>query len=163
MTQDLEQVRQAIYRYARGVDRMDAALIGDAFWPDARITMGAVYAGPPSGFVDVALGFMGMFAATRHDVANISMTAQGDSVGYEAYVRAWHWQRDKACELFVLGRYIGRAERREGVWRIADHGELLDWGEERPVSAEWFEANAELEKGQRTLADGSYLWLAAKD
>jgi hypothetical protein len=158
---DAEGVRQAIYRYARGIDRLDAALIRDAFWPDARITMGAIYDGGPEGFVAVAIGFMGMFSATRHDVANIMLAAEADSIGYEAYVRAWHLNEGAGTELEVLGRYIGRAEQRGGEWRIAEHGELLDWGAERVVDASWFTANGELEKGQRNRDDGSYRWLPA--
>jgi hypothetical protein len=160
MTQDAEGVRQAIYRYARGVDRLDAALIRNAFWPDATVTLGAIYSGGPDGFVEVAMGFMGSFAATRHDVGNIVMAPDGDSIGYEAYVRTWHWQAEHGRELEVLGRYVGRAERRGGEWRLAEHGELMDWGAERPVDASWFAANGELEKGRRSREDGSYRWLA---
>jgi hypothetical protein len=160
---DAEGVRQAIYRYARGVDRLDAELIVGAFWPDARVTLGSIYDGDPDGFVAVAVGFMGMFAATRHDVGNIVLTQSDDSMGYEAYVRAWHWQQAAGTELEVLGRYIGRAEKRSGEWRLAEHGELMDWGAERPANAEWFVANCELEKGQRGRADGSYKWLPAQD
>lgn len=164
MTADeAEGVRQAIYRYARGLDRLDAELIAGAFWPDARIAMGAIYEGPPEGFVAVATGFMGMFAATRHDVANIALDGEGESIGYEAYVRAWHWLEAEGRELEVLGRYIGRAERRGGEWRLAEHGELIDWGAERAVDAGWFTGNAELEKGQRSRADGSYRWLPARN
>ncbi len=160
-TRDSEAVRQAIYRYARAVDRLDPQLLRDAFWPDARISLGTIYSGGPDGFADVAMGFMGMFAATRHDVSNILLAPDGKSIGYEAYVRTWHWQKDRGAELVVLGRYVGRAERREGEWRIAEHGELMDWGEERAVDSAWFESNAELEKGIRSLADGSYRWLAS--
>jgi len=159
---DAEGVRQAIYRYARGVDRLDADLIQGSFWLDARITMGVIYSGGPDGFIEVAMGFMGMFAATRHDVGNIVLAPDGDSIGYEAYVRAWHWQSDADAELEVLGRYVGRAERRGGEWRLAEHGELIDWGAQRPVDASWFAGNAELEKGQRSREDGSYRWLAAR-
>jgi hypothetical protein len=157
-----EAVRQAIYTYCRGVDRLDPELIAAAFWPDATITLGSIYAGPPPGFVDVAMGFMGMFAATRHDVGNISLRRDGDAIGYEAYVRTWHWIEAAGKELVVLGRYIGRATARDGEWRIAEHGELMDWGEERAVDAGWFAANAELEKGRRDRGDASYRWLGSQ-
>lgn len=159
---DAEAVRQAIYRYARGVDRLDADLIRGAFWSDARVMLGTIYDGAPEGFVAVAMGFMGMFAATRHDVGNILLAENGDTMGYEAYVRTWHWHKDAGTELEVLGRYIGRAEKRGGEWRLAEHGELMDWGAERPTDDGWFAANGELEKGQRSRADGSYKWLAAQ-
>lgn len=157
-----EAVRQAIYRYARGVDRLDAGLVGDAFWPDAEIGLGSIYRGGRDGFVAVAMDFMGMFAATRHDVANILLAPDGGGMGYEAYVRTWHRFRDRPAELVVLGRYIGRAEARDGEWRIAAHSELMDWGEERAVEAGWFEGNTELEKGRRAPDDGSYRWVASR-
>ncbi|AOL22613.1 SnoaL-like domain-containing protein [Erythrobacter litoralis] len=159
MTLAQESVRQALYRYARGADRLDPDLIRGAFWPDARVTLGTIYDGNTAGFVEVAIGFMSMFAATRHDIGNMLMADDGDSIGYEAYVRAWHWQADKGTELEVMGRYIGRAEQRGGEWRLAEHGELMDWGAERPVDDSWFKGNAELEKGERSRADGSYRWL----
>jgi hypothetical protein len=162
MNCDAEGVRQAIYRYARGVDRLDATLIAGAFWPDARVTLGTIYSGGPEGFVSVAMDFMGMFAATRHDVGNIVLAQDGDSMGYEAYVRTWHWQEAAGTELEVLGRYVGRAEKRAGEWRLAEHGELMDWGAERAADASWFRGNGELEKGQRSRADGSYVWLPAQ-
>lgn len=154
-------IAQAIYTYCRGVDRLDGELIAAAFWPDATITLGSIYSGPPAGFVGVALGFMGMFAATRHDVGNITLVGGDSAIGYEAYVRTWHWIEAAGKELVVLGRYIGRATCRDGEWRIAEHGELMDWGEERAVDAGWFAANAELEKGRRDRSDASYRWLAA--
>lgn len=156
-----EAVRQALFSYARGVDRLDDDLIAAAFWPDARITLGRIYSADVAGFVRVALDFMGMFAATRHDIGNVVLARQGESaMGYEACVRTWHWQRERGQELLVLGRYIGRAEAREGSWRIAAHDELMDWGVERPVDAGWFEGNGELEKGRRDRTDGSYRWLS---
>lgn len=158
---DEEAVRQALFAYARSVDRLDAALLESAFWPDAHIVLGSIYAGGPAGFVAVAMQFMGIFAATRHDIANISLAPRGDAMGYEAYVRTWHWRAHKGTELVVLGRYIGTAERRDGAWRLARHGELMDWGEERAVDSTWFAANTELEKGLRSPLDGSYRSLAS--
>lgn len=155
-----EAVRQALYAYARGVDRRDRALILAAFAPDALITLGSIYSGGPEGFADVAMAFMGMFETTRHDIANVRLVAHDDgSVGYEAYVRTWHLLADAPRELTVLGRYIGKARAGAAGWRIVEHGELMDWGEERGVAAGWFAGNAELEKGRRDTGDGSYAFV----
>lgn len=155
-----EAVRQALFTYARGVDRRDRALIVAAFADDAQISLGSIYSGGREGFADVAMGFMGMFAATRHDIANVRLVAHGDgSIGYEAYVRTWHLMADGGRELVVLGRYIGRARATAAGWQLAEHGELMDWGAERAVDASWFAGNAELEKGQRGPGDGSYAFV----
>lgn len=159
MSEAFEAVRQALYSYCRGVDRLDRDAIAAAFWPDAVITLGTIYTGPPPGFVDTAIAFMEMFTSVRHEVGNFAMVGDDDAIGYEAYVRTWHWIAPRAVELTVLGRYIGRARCRDGVWRIAEHSELMDWGEERPVDAGWFIGNGELEKGRRDRRDGSYRYL----
>jgi hypothetical protein len=152
-----EAVRQALFTYARGVDRRDRALIIAAFAVDAHISLGSIYSGGPEGFADVAMGFMGMFAATRHDIANVRLVRRDDgAIGYEAYVRTWHLVADSTRELVVLGRYIGVARHGPHGWQLAEHGELMDWGEERAVDAGWFTANAELEKGRRDTGDASY-------
>jgi hypothetical protein len=159
MSFDIEGARQALFTYCRGVDRLDPELVRAAFWPEAEIALGSIYSGGPEGFVEVAMGFMGMFAATRHDLGNLLVSADG---GYEGYVRTWHWLTDPDRELLVLGRYLGRAETRGEETRIIAHGELMDWGEERPVDAGWFGANSELEKGRRDRADVSYRWIASR-
>lgn len=153
---------QLVYGYARALDRLDAALLADAFHPDAQIDMGGIYAGGPTGFVEVAMGFMGQFAATRHDVANVLVAPDGaDAATLEAYVTAWHRLDAPARTLTVLGRYLARVERRDGRWRIARWSEIIDWGEERPANAAWFDAPGPLAKGRRDRDDPSYAWLPA--
>jgi len=155
-----EAVRHAIATYARGVDRCDAGLIVSAFWPDAEISLGSIYTGQTAGFVDVAMSFMSMFAATRHDIGQSYLTArENGSVGYETYVQTWHWQKQDGKQLVVLGRYLGHASQRGTQWRLAAHSEVLDWGETRTVDASWFLGNNEMGKGLRSPEDESYGWL----
>lgn len=155
----MEAARQAVYRYCRAVDRLDPELLRSAFHADAEIDLGAIYAGGLDGFVDVAMGFMGAMAATRHDVTNIIVLGRGrDQIALESYVRTWHWiaAPDGDRELVVHGRYLDRMECRDGVWASAWHSELMDWGNERATDASWFKTNNELEKGRRDRKDGSY-------
>lgn len=157
-----DAARAALLAYARGIDRLDEAALRDAFWPDAAIDMGAIYAGALDGFVPVALGFMGTFAATRHEVSNILLTGAGaGALAYEAYVRAWHLMEGEPAELEVLGRYVGRVEARAKSWRIAAHAEVIDWGAQRAVDPAWFEAMRDLPRGRRDADDASYRWLSA--
>lgn len=151
--------RQLFYTYARATDRLDRALLRTVFHDDAVIELGSIYKGGPDGFLDVAVGFMGSMAATRHDVANVLVRPDGpDGAAIEAYVTAWHRidTPDGTRVLTVLGRYISRAERRGGRWALVQHAELMDWGEDRAADAGWFEGNAELPKGRRDRDDGSY-------
>lgn len=151
-------------RYARAADRLDRALLADLFTPDAHIDMGAIFAGGPEAFADVVIGFMGSMAATRHELSTINAVSHGpDAAAYEAYVRAWHridTPEGATRELVVLGRYIGRLARTAQGWRIAQHAEIIDWGDDRPADLAWFDGNTELPKGARDRTDRSYDVLA---
>lgn len=161
MSDELE-VQRLILTYARAADRLDGPLCRSVFADDADIRLGRVYQGGPDGFVEVMLGFMGQMAATRHQVSNMLVAfAAPDRAALEAQVTAWHRIETPAGTrvLEVFGRYLTRAEKREGAWRITAHAELIDWGEERAADAGWYEADAEMEKGRRDRDDASYSYL----
>lgn len=151
-------IPQLICRYCRALDRLDAALLDTVFTADADLDFGAIYRGPPAGFVAVMLGFMGSMAATRHEVGNILIAADGDRAGVESYVTAWHRLEgtDGTQELIVRARYLSTAALTGGAWRLVAHSEVLDWGAVTPASAAWFDGNAELPKGTRDRSDASY-------
>lgn len=153
------EVATLIHRYARAIDRLDAALFATLFWPDAAIDMGAIHTGGPDAFAGIALGFMRTFAATRHEVTNVLVLDETpDTARAEAYVRAWHRiDADGGTrELVVLGRYLVTAARRDGAWRLSAFSEVLDWGEERAADPSWADAPGPLPRGARDTTDPSY-------
>lgn len=158
MTDPHLAIPQLIYRYCRALDRLEPALLDRVFAPDAAIDMGAIYSGPPAGFVPVMLGFMGSMHSTRHEIGNILIDVDGDRAGVEAYVTAWHRiEGDGGTqELVVRARYLCTAAVVGGEWRLIAHSEVVDWGALTPASAAWFEDNAELPKGSRDARDASY-------
>lgn len=158
------EIQQAIYRYCRALDRLDAQLLTSAFHPEAHIDLGAIYRGGVSGFVPVAMAFMGEMLVTRHDVSNIMIESLEDGYGCEAYVQAWHRlvTPEGEQELLVMPRYLCRFARHEGAWRIIHHAEVVDWGRLGPTSAAWYESNTELPKGVRNRADSSYRILGSQ-
>lgn len=156
------QARRLIFTYSRAVDRLDRDLLRSIFHGDAHIELGAIYQGGPDGFLDVAMGFMGSMAATRHDVGNVLILSHGpDFATVEAYVQAWHRidTPEGTRELTVYGRYLSRIEARGGDWRLAVHSEVIDWGRDVASDATWFEGNGEMPKGRRDRGDASYALL----
>ncbi len=151
-------IPQLIYRYCRALDRLAPALLDEVFAPDADIDLGAIFRGPPAGFVPVMLGFMGSMAATRHEVGNVVIEVDGDRAGVESYVTAWHRidAPEGTKELIVRARYLSIAARTGAGWRLVAHGEVVDWGALTPASPAWFDDNAELPKGRRDRADASW-------
>jgi hypothetical protein len=146
-------VSELVYRYCRGLDRLDPELLRSCFQDDAEIDMGAIYRGGPDGFVEVAVRFMGGMAATRHLVGNVLRV--GD--GYESYVDAWHLiQRDGSWrELVVRGRYLQRVESRGGNWAFSYHSEVVDYGNEQASDRSWFDGSIGMPRGARGPEDSS--------
>ena len=148
-------IPQLLYRYARALDRLEPALLDAVFTTDADIDMGAIYRGPPAGFVGVMAGFMGSMRSTRHEIGNILIESDGDRAGVEAYITAWHRLAGEQ-ELIVRARYLATAARTPSGWRLVAWREVIDWGAVTPTSAAWFDGNAELPKGARDRTDASY-------
>ena len=72
---DREMIRDCLYRYCRGIDRVDEALLRSAYWPDGTDTHGA-YRGSASGFVDWAMEALpkierGIHQFNRIDICNV--------------------------------------------------------------------------------------------
>lgn len=151
--------RRLIYCYSRAVDRLDRDLLATIFHADAHVELGEIYKGGPDGFLDVAMGFMGSMAMTRHDVGNVLILSHGAAhADVEAYVQAWHRiaTAEGTRELTVYGRYLTRIEARGDDWRIARHSEVIDWGRDVVADPAWFDGNSEMPKGRRDRNDGSY-------
>ena len=148
-----ELVRELVYRYCRALDRLDAALLRACFHADAQIDMGAIYRGPATGFVDVAMTFMRRMAITRHVVGNILCVGNG----YESYVDAWHLIEDDRGprELLVRARYLQRVAQQNGYWAFSYHSEVIDFGAEQPADRSWFDAQRGLPRGSRGPEDAS--------
>lgn len=131
-----EQIREALVRYARGVDRLDAALIDSCFWPDAIVEHGGmVFDGEHWGAAIVST--MGKVAKrSRHMLSNQSIDLDGDVAYSETYCNAYVLEDapDGGEQLLNRGvRYIDQFERRDGEWRSVFRQTVLDWDRIEPI------------------------------
>jgi hypothetical protein len=114
--------REALYRYCRGVDRLDPASIASAFHPGAELLgYGSQQAITIEAFVDHVVTALGQrFVATQHSVSNVAVDVRDGHAVMEAYVHAIHVEeREGHRRLHTFhGRYIDRVEPRDGHWRI---------------------------------------------
>lgn len=81
---DREAIREVAYRYARGVDRLDAEIMRSAYWPEATDDHGR-FSGNGWEFVDRVMATHGRWRATMHCNMNHSiefddgaLTARGE-------------------------------------------------------------------------------------
>jgi hypothetical protein len=122
---DVQESRTAItevlYRYARGNDRADEALVRDCFWPESTHKHGR-FEGASSDFVTFAMRIVTALKFAAHHISNVSIELNGDRAFSECYYFAHHRRNvansDQEEDAFFEGRYLDFFERRSGVWKI---------------------------------------------
>lgn len=185
---DREEIRQLVYRYARGVDRLDRSLLHSCFWDDAEFE-GGPNPGTALEFIPAMFGEGGrvrtVYETTNHYMLNMIIDWCGDSAASETYAMAYHKLAadpqaigtilgatklaelggDATCsyELVMGIRYQHRLEKRRGIWKIARKKLVIDWSQVRPYSGiesqgVYAYLNLRGSRGDRT--DESYRWMA---
>jgi hypothetical protein len=135
---DRERVRECVALLARGEDRRDADLIRAAFWPDATVDYGLfqgdldaylAWVVPGSPAIPVTQHFLGQSVIKLLDAAALA----------ETQVMSYHRidTGEEERDAVIGGRYLDRAEKRDGAWRIAERTMLYDWQQDLGASADW--------------------------
>ncbi|MFM9924486.1 nuclear transport factor 2 family protein [Variovorax sp. H27-G14] len=128
---DREAIRECLFRYCRGIDRVDEEALRSAYWPDATDCHGA-WNGSADGFIAQALQRLRQGGRRVHQVNNIIIELHGDVAAVESSFFALQAPADAPAKRTLLcGRYLDRFERRAGEWRIAARTVVYDWIEER--------------------------------
>jgi len=128
---DREAIRDCLYRYCRGIDRCDEAVLRSVYWEDATDCHGA-WNGSAAGFIEQALAKLGAGGRRVHQISNVLIELHGDVAAVESSFLALQATAAKPThETFLCGRYVDRFERRGGEWRVAARTVVYDWIEER--------------------------------
>ncbi len=140
-----EDIREVLYRYARGIDRKDAEEVKRSFWPDSRVNFG-IYQGSGQEFASLIGGWFtdGGVDITAHLIGNIIIVLNGDIASTESYLHAAHRVRrgGETIDCFVGARYQDRFERRNNEWKIAERVLIYDWFREYPDTGEFAAGSA---------------------
>lgn len=126
---DKEAIRECLYRYCRGIDRVDEAALRSAYWPDATDHHGP-FIGSANGFIDWAVERLRTSRRMVHIIGNISIELRGTVAAVESYFQAFQEDgNDKghAEETFMCGRYVDLFECRDSEWRISSRKVVFDW------------------------------------
>jgi len=127
---DRDEIREVIYRYCRGIDRLQLELVRSCYHPDGTDDHGD-YRGGVDGFIDHVASVLPTWEHTSHFLGNLLIELDGDRARAETYGVAYHRRAargDRPALDFVAGiRYVDDFERRDGEWRIAARVCLVDW------------------------------------
>jgi hypothetical protein len=165
---DHEEIRQLLYRYARGVDRADADLIRTAYVPGGTDQHGP-YNGSGDEFADVIVrGARKVWENVgNHHITNILIQLDGDRARAEVYFLAFHPHADHGEPQMgiISGRYLDILERHEGRWGILRRVVLSDWTRDSFDGPEWERATerAGYVGGRRGETDMSHEFLSLKE
>jgi hypothetical protein len=154
-------IRQVLHLHCRGLDRLDAELLGDCYWPGANVDYGS-YKGPADVFADLVVGALAeQYELTRHLLANTLVAIDGDIARVESCVSAAHLLKGSTEEMLFYGRYLDRLERRDDCWKMQHRQVVIDWSKRVAVSDERdSDAFAALARGGHREADPLYAFLA---
>lgn len=129
---DRADILDCMYRYARGMDRLDRALLRSAYHDDA-VDDHVGFVGPVDDFIDWAFAYHATQTRHQHYLMNHTVEIGGDTAHSETYYTFVGTDRDPAKPLIVSGgRYVDRLERRAGRWAIAARVCLVEWQSESP-------------------------------
>ena len=128
---DCEEIRQAIYAYARGVDRIDEELIAASYHPGAFDDHGS-WRGDRETAVNLLVTRSRSntsCTALTHHIGNILIDLKGDAADVESYFIAYMRVEDggKTFTRIRAGRYFDRFERRNGRWKVMRRQLIDDW------------------------------------
>lgn len=132
-----QEITDVVYRYARGIDRMDFELVRSCYHPDAYDDHGA-FKGNVDEFISMVEDFMPRWTATMHFMGNILVEVEGETARAETYAVAYHRREfsDREGKDDVFGiRYVDRFEKRNGQWLIAHRVVATEWRRVETVPA----------------------------
>ncbi|WP_239806208.1 nuclear transport factor 2 family protein [Croceicoccus hydrothermalis] len=152
------QITDAAFRYTRGLDRIDRAMLLSAFHDDAWVDCGLMQGGPVA-FADFALGFLQSMHRTHHQLGQQHIAMRGGNhASAETYFQAYHDIVDEAGhrrDLIIAGRYVDEYTCRNGEWKIAARTLITDWVTDNPGNRGFFDENPDAPAGQRDGRDFS--------
>jgi hypothetical protein len=141
------EIRQALVRYCRGVDRSDEAMIRSAFHEDATDEHGAFKGTGWEMASAMCMAERDMADVGSHNVTNVYVEFDSaDRARVESYVLAFHPYRatsgvatpDAETKMGIFaGRYEDIFERRDGEWKIAKRVVIGDWSRAEFPGAHW--------------------------
>jgi hypothetical protein len=165
---DHEEIRQLLYRYARGVDRADTELIRSVYAEGGTDRHGP-FDGPGHDFAEVVVdGAKRVWDCVgNHHITNIFIELDGDRARAEVYFIAYHPHADNGHpELGIIsGRYLDALVRQDGRWGIERRVVISDWTLNNFYGPEWAKTTERggYVGGRRGHTDMSYEFFGAPE
>jgi hypothetical protein len=126
---DRQAITEQIYRYGRGVDRMDAPLTRSCWHGDGTADYRDMFEGTVDGLIEWMWKVHAAMQTHSHQMTNIliELDAAADRAVSETYATvALRSVGEAPLDIVTRGRYLDRWSRRGGVWAIDHRIHLTD-------------------------------------
>ena len=157
-----QAILEVIYRYCRGLDRMDRDLALSVWHPGGTADYGEeMYVGTGEGFIDWVWQQHAGFERHSHQITNVLIEVDSERASSEAYVTVAlrTTVRDRIIETVSRGRYLDRWSRRDNIWAIDHRIHITDFTSTHDLpTSEW---SAGSPRSRRDRSDPSYEVLGA--
>ena len=154
--EDRQEIIDLLNRMTRGFDRHDFELVLSTWHSDGVEEHGHV-TGPIADFVEYTKTYLPESYRTHsHYVTNHVVDIVGDTAYFETYTLAAVLRKNEDATQMLGGRYVGRAERRDGKWGVVQRTTLGEWGGALTPVPDWEAKTMDLIKGSRDKSDPSY-------
>ena len=126
-----QEIRDALSRYCRAMDRRDEPLAAATWHPEGTADYGDTFCGTGAGFAawvtEIHLGFN----RHSHQISNVLTQVDGDHAVSEAYVTVALWSSPgddgAVTQVTSRGRYLDRWSRRDGRWAVDERHYIEDF------------------------------------
>jgi hypothetical protein len=153
---DKEEIREVIYRYARGIDRLQYDLVRSCYHPDGTDDHGD-FRGGIDGFIEYITAGLGTWERTMHFMGNCLIEPNGDMARAETYALTYHRvsaRGDKpALDFLGAVRYLDDFEKRNGEWKILSRVCVVDWTRTDVVAARGWRRPDDYTQPHRSIED----------
>ena len=149
-----DAIREQIYNYARGLDRMDKELAYQVWHPDGTADYIGTYQGTGAGFVDWVWPRHEPLVSHSHQITNVLIQVEGDTAVSESYVMASlqaHPTENSAVTRVARSRYADTWSKRDGRWAIDKRVAITDF-----ITTEEATGPNQPTEGRRDRTDPSY-------
>jgi SnoaL-like domain len=120
-----QDIRDALSRYCRAMDRRDEALAASTWHADGTADYGPIFQGSGAGFAAWVTEIHGNFARHSHQITNVLIHLDDacQNAVSEAYVTVALWSAPLdtggVTQATSRGRYLDRWSYRDGRWAIS--------------------------------------------
>jgi hypothetical protein len=138
-----DAIRHLFARHCRGMDRVDAEMIANCYWPGAIDDHG-MFVGSGADFAVKPERSSPDNISAHHHLGQSLIEVHGTLALSETYffytgIRGY---ADGSRWVEVHGRYLDRLELRDGEWKLLYRKVVIDASREQPFESEFREASA---------------------